>query len=102
MNFLEVEVQPEYRSLVDNIAKDFYIPLLNRAMVYKRSVGFFSSSALIEISKGIFGLVRNGGHIQLVASPYLSSEDVEAIKKGYDDRNQIIEKALRNFRTLLI
>lgn len=94
MNFLEVEVQPEYRSLVDNIAKDFYIPLLNRAMVYKRSVGFFSSSALIEISKGIFGLVRNGGHIQLVASPYLSSEDVEAIKKGYENRDKIIKKSI--------
>ena len=35
-----------------------------------------------------------GGKIQLVASPYLSDEDIEAIKKGYEDREKIIEGAL--------
>lgn len=96
MSFLDIEIQPEYRSLIDNIAKDFYIPLLNRALMYKRSVGFFSSSALIEISKGISGLVRNGGHIQLVASPYLSPEDIKAIKTGYENRDVIIKKSIYN------
>ena len=41
-------------------------------------------------------MASEGGKIQIVASPYLSDEDIEAIKKGYDDRNQIIEKALLN------
>lgn len=94
MNLMEVEVQPEYRSLVKDVTKDFYIPLLSRAIMYKRSVGFFSSTSLIEISKGISGLVKNEGQIQLVASPYLSVEDVEAIKKGYEKRDTIIKNAL--------
>ncbi|WP_242848141.1 DEAD/DEAH box helicase family protein [Ruminococcus sp. HUN007] len=94
MSLIEVEVQPEYRSLVGNIVKDFYNPLLSRAVMYKRSVGFFSSSALSEISKGIFGLVRNGGHIQLVASPYLSESDIHSIKMGYEDRDRIIKEAI--------
>lgn len=94
MSLRDVELKREYRSLVDNIAKDFYIPLLKQAITYKRAVGFFSSSALAEISKGILGLVNNGGTIQLVASPYLSEEDVEAIKKGYELREKIIEDAL--------
>jgi len=90
----DVELKREYRSLIDNVAKDFYIPLLKQAVTYKRAVGFFSSSALAEISKGILGLVKNGGTIQLVASPYLSDEDIEAIKKGYELREKIIENAL--------
>ncbi len=94
MSLKDVELKREYRSLIDNVARDFYIPLLRHAVIYRRAVGFFSSSSLIEISKGIMGLVRNGGIIQLVASPCLSDEDVEAIKKGYSLREKIIENAL--------
>lgn len=94
MSLKDVDLKSEYRSLIDSMAKDFYIPLLKQAVTYKRAVGFFSSSALVEISKGIFGLVKNGGIIQLVASPYLSDEDVQAMKKGYELREKIIENAL--------
>lgn len=87
-------LKKEYRSLEDNVVQEFYIPTLYRANSYKRAVGFFSSSALIDISKGICQLVKNGGKIQLVASPYLSKEDVEAIRKGYETRQQVIENAL--------
>jgi superfamily II DNA or RNA helicase len=94
MSLQDIEIKSEYRSLLDNVAKDFYIPLLQQAVSYKRAVGFFSSSALVEISKGISALVKNGGKILLVASPYLSVEDVEAIRKGYELRDNIIKKAL--------
>ena len=88
------KVKSEYRSLIDNVVQDFYIPLLKDAVSYKRAVGFFSSSSLVEISKGIAGMAAEGGKIQIVASPYLSDEDIDAIRHGYEDRNKIIEKAL--------
>lgn len=94
MSLQDVEIKNEYRSLLDHVAKDFYIPLLREAVSYKRAVGFFSSSSLVEISKGIAALVKNGGKIFLVASPYLSTEDVEAIRKGYELRDCIIKKAV--------
>lgn len=68
--------------------------MLEHSVSYKRSVGFFSSSALIEISKGICALAKNGGKIELVASPKLSAEDLEAISKGYELRDAIVENAL--------
>ena len=94
MSLRDCEIKKEYRSLIDNIIQDFYIPLLKNATVYKRAVGFFSSTSLVEISKGIAAMAEAGGKIQLVASPYLSEEDIEAIRKGYADRNEIIENAL--------
>jgi superfamily II DNA or RNA helicase len=48
----------------------------------------------VEISKGIASLAKRGGRIQIVASPYLSDEDIEAIKKGYASRETVIENAL--------
>ena len=57
MSFVDLEVKQEYRSLLDNVIKDFYIPVLKQAVLYKRAVGFFSSSALVEMSVGICGRV---------------------------------------------
>lgn len=94
MSLQDVPVKNEYRSLIDNVVQDFYLPLLKEATVYKRAVGFFSSSSLVEISKGITKMASNGGKIQIVASPYLSEEDIEAIQKGYSERNTVIEKAV--------
>ena len=94
MSFQDHTVKTEYRSLIDNVVQKFYVPLLKEAVSYKRAVGFFSSSSLIEISKGIADLACRGGRIQIVASPYLSDDDIEAIKKGYADRDEIIEAAL--------
>ena len=94
MSLQEVSIKNEYRSLIDNVVQEFYIPLLERATVYKRAVGFFSSSSLVELTKGIATMAANGGKIQIVASPYLSEEDIEAIQKGYAERNSVIEGAV--------
>lgn len=94
MNFTELTIKTEYRSPRDNVVEQFFLPVLECSISYKRSVGFFSSTALIKISKGITPLVKNGGKIELVASPYLSEEDKEAIRRGYDNRLKIIEKTL--------
>lgn len=99
MSFQDLEIKNEYRSLLDSVAKDFYVPLLSQAVKYQRAVGFFSSSCLVEISKGIAALAQNGGKIQLVASPYLSDEDIEAIKSGYAMRDQVVKNAVRREMT---
>lgn len=90
----DLHIKSEYRSLIDNVVQDFYVPLLKEATVYKRAVGFFSSTSLVELSKGIAAMAEKGGKIQIVASPYLSDEDIKAIKEGYEERNRIIEGAL--------
>lgn len=93
MGLQECTIKNEYRSLIDNVVQDFYLPLLGVAKNYYRAVGFFSSTALAEISKGVCDLAKNGGHIYLVASPHLSDEDIAAIKSGYDQR-EIIKASL--------
>lgn len=94
MPFKSLNIQQEYRSPQNNIVTEFYIPVLEKAVSYKRSVGYFSSTSLVQITKGILGLIKNGGTIDLVASPYLSKEDEEAIRVGYENRTKIIENAL--------
>ena len=90
----DISIRPEYRTFRDDVPRDFYVPLLSCACRYRRAVGFFSSTALVAILSGICGLVRSGGRIELVASPHLSREDLEAITRGYEERDTVIEAAL--------
>lgn len=94
MNFRELILKKEYRSLEHCVVNDFYIPVLTESVKYRRAVGFFSSTSLIEISKGIGALLKNDGIIQLIASPKLSKEDILAIENGFERRHAIIEKSI--------
>ena len=71
MSFQDIDIKPEYRSLLDNVVSDFYNPLLSESILYRRAVGFFSSSALIEITNGIQGLLQNNGSAQEVKHYHL-------------------------------
>ena len=105
MGFEELEIQNVYHSQIDNVARDFYQPILERAKSYDRAVGFFSSSALIAISAGLLPFVNNGGVMRIVASPKLSDDDVKAIEEGYKEREIVFRDAVvrelyepKNFR----
>ena len=94
MGLKDLDIKKSYTSCGDeNIAKSFLVPALKYTKCYQRSVGFFSSSVLEPIMDGIIALYRNGGHIQLIASPRLSEEDIEAIQKGYQKRDELIRNA---------
>jgi len=90
----ELEIQGEYRSDSDNLLHDFYIPCLEKSITYSRAVGFFSSSSLTAAARGLTALINAGGTMQLVASPYLSKEDAEAIARGLKNRDEVITHAL--------
>lgn len=98
MSFKDLKLLKHYKTYKNNIVKEFYNPVLRNAVLYQRAVGFFSSTALIELTKGISGLVKNKGKIQFIVSPYLSLEDVEAIEKGYEKRKIIEGALLREFK----
>lgn len=99
MSLKDVKIEKVYRNLSNDVINDFYIPVLRETVVYKRAVGFFNSSALYEIATGLQHLIINNGKIQLIVSPKLEEEDVEAIIKGYKTREEVIENAiLKDFR----
>ena len=82
MSYRQLDIKHSYVSYGDeNIAKAFLIPMLRQTKLYRRSVGFFSSSVFSTIIDGIVSLSRNGGKIQLIASPNLSADDIQADNK---------------------
>ena len=94
MSLKDIEIKQTYRTSIDAIPRDFYIPLLSKAIYYDRAVGFFSSTVLSKIYSGISALVNNGGKIRIVASPKLSEDDINAIRQGYKMRDTVLREAV--------
>lgn len=98
MGYESINILRNYKTNKNDVVKEFYIPVLQKSVLYKRAVGFFSSTALVELSKGIAGLVKNKGKIRFIVSPLLSAEDIEAINKGYEQRKIISDALEREIR----
>lgn len=98
MSYQKLSLLRGYKTNKNDIVREFYVPALSESVLYKRAVGFFSSTALIELSKGISGLVRNSGRILFIVSPLLSEDDITAISRGYSERDVIEGSLLRELR----
>lgn len=102
MNFKDFDINISYKSVGEDSFSDIINPLLSCSKVYKRSVGFFSSSALNFIGDGILTMAKNGGHIYLATSPKLSEEDVLAIQQGYDAREIVKNQFVKEVKNTLL
>ena len=69
---------PDGRTLVET----FFMPALESATRYDRTTGYFSAGVLMLASRGVEGLVRNGGRMRLVVGCTLGEAEVEAIERG--------------------
>ncbi len=94
MSLRDLEIKSEYRTRISDISREFLVPILSESISYNRAVGFFSSTSLLEISKGIGSLARRGGTIRIIASPKLTESDVSAIEKGYAERGAVVRDAV--------
>lgn len=101
MTFKDIPLKISYTSAGEDAFSQILNPLLACTKVYKRSVGFFSSSALDFIGEGLLEMARKGGKIFLATSPRLSEEDIFAIQSGYADRDLIRDEFVKEVQDTL-
>ena len=94
MALSDLDIKTEYQNLNSDVAREFYIPILSQAVLYKRAVGFFASNVLYDIATGLTGLVKNGGKIRMIVSPKLNDEDIQSIQLGYRLREEVVADAM--------
>lgn len=85
MSLRDIRISISYKSKgKDNIADALIVPALKQTKIYKRSVGFFSSSVFELTRAGLNSLIEQGGEYRIICSPELSDADIEAIQTGYE------------------
>lgn len=79
---------------MNQIYEDFYFPCLKKSYRYDRAAGYFTSHSLDLLAEGLDVFLSNSGKVRIVANPYLSEEDFDAIEKGYKAREDVIINSL--------
>ncbi len=80
-------------SYSDDSVNAFLIPALERSVRYDRAAGFFSSTVFSVAARGVSRLIRNGGSMRLLTSARLTQEDVEALEKGFSER-EVVKRSI--------
>jgi superfamily II DNA or RNA helicase len=99
----EVGLQTSYHKGRDDIAEQFYLPCMRRALALDRAVGFFRSTAFIIAWPALKEFVNRNGRIRVLCSQVLSADDIQALRAGYSARVDaaISAKCLEEVRSLL-
>lgn len=96
----DVHILPGYETPTNDIAEEFYNPVLLQSVSYDRIAGYFSSRSLAYFSKGIESLALNHGHYRLIISDQISQEDYNAMIDGYE-RREIITNLVKNVEEVI-
>lgn len=75
----EILIKDSYSSDEQDIVKEFYNPVLARAVSYDRITGYFSPSIFAVAARGFAGLLSNGGKIRILSSIQVNKETYDAI-----------------------
>jgi superfamily II DNA or RNA helicase len=82
-----------YEGRGENIAREFYIPILSQAVRYDRATGYFSVASLVHAASGVAGFTKNQGKMRLILGAHdVPRELWEAYKSGTRAGNEIIEE----------
>jgi hypothetical protein len=88
----DIPLQLAYRTGRDHLVKDFMVPCLEQAVLYRRSAGYFTSAGLGLAARGVASLAARGGLMRLVASPHLEPDDVEALQQGHERPEEALRR----------
>lgn len=80
----ELPLKLSYRTGRDDMVRDFFVPCMETADLYRRAAGYFTSFGLALAARGVANLASRGGKMRLVVSPHLDPADVEALQAAAD------------------
>ena len=95
----KLDLKISYSSDCSDMVVNFYIPCLGQSILYRRAVGYFTSSGLALAAQGVIHLLKNGGRILLIASPILTEEDIKLSLTGLWFR---MNDKIQRLKTLLM
>ncbi|MCL2156444.1 MAG: DEAD/DEAH box helicase family protein [Methanobrevibacter sp.] len=94
MGLKDLETKFKYDSDRDDIINDFYIPVLKESCRYYRLSGFFSSSVLTVVARGMENFIKNNGKMYLICSVELPEKDIKVIEENIKNPSKALENQL--------
>ena len=86
MGLRDLSLKQEYRSDIDDVVSEFFIPCLTNSIQYDRTVEFISIKSLSTLTFGLGNIQDHHAKIRLVSGHRFSTTDLNIIKKLFDQR----------------
>ena len=86
MGLRDLSLKQEYRSDMDDVVSEFFIPCLTNSIQYDRTVEFISIKSLSTLTFGLGNIQDHHAKIRLVSGHRFSTTDLNIIKKLFDQR----------------
>ncbi len=99
--FSELFLRSTYSTYENDIAEEFYIPVLSKCVHYDRASAYFSAKSLANYAKGLEVFSSNGHKFRLVVSSEISEEDYNHIINGYQLREKLKNEMLNRLNEQL-
>lgn len=96
--FKELKLLATYSTYDNNVNKEFYIPVISRAVSYKRATAYFSAKSLSSYMKGIEKALDLDFKYQLIIANEISADDFKEIKKGYSLKKEIQNSLIKSLK----
>lgn len=87
MNLTEFNFKTDYNKVLDDVATEFYLPCMKNSVYYDRVSGYFGSTIYIIAWDAIKVFINNSGKMRIICSPFIITDDREALEEGYDARS---------------
>ncbi|MDR0912801.1 MAG: DEAD/DEAH box helicase family protein [Methanobrevibacter sp.] len=94
MDLKDLDIKIKYDSDHDDMIAKFYNPVLSKSNKYYRMSGFFTSTVLSAVARGLEDFIKNDGKMYLICSALLSKEDLNLITEYNKNPEEILEKYL--------
>ena len=80
----DLSLKQEYRSDIDDVVSEFFIPCLTNSIQYDRTVESISIKSLSTLTFGLGNMQEHHAKIRLVSGHRFSTTDLNIIKKLFD------------------
>ena len=87
MGLRDLSLKQEYRSDIDDVVSEFFIPCLTNSIQYDRTVEFISIKSLSTLTFGLENIQDHHAKIRLVSGHRFSTTDLNIIKKLFSHRS---------------
>jgi superfamily II DNA or RNA helicase len=100
-------MRDHYRSGTDSLVEDFFGPALASATLYRRSVGYFATSAMLGWAEAMLRMASSELEVRLIASPELQPLDLQVLRDLQDageierHRAMVVDRIVEEITLLL-
>jgi len=82
----DLSLKQEYRSDIDDVVSEFFIPCLTNSIQYDRTVEFISIKSLSTLTFGLGNIQDHHAKIRLVSGHRFGTTDLNVLKKLFGQR----------------